>query len=139
MDLDSWFVWNFGSILFWAMIGLMVWIAGQTKELKAKMKSPILVGFAASLLGGFEIGLSAIVSGALYLLFLYIFRYWYTRLKGKTIESDLNDFSVKNIEVVDDEEPKKEESKTETVVVEPVVVEPEVVVVKKKTLNKKSQ
>lgn len=98
--MSDWFVWNFGSILLYSMIGGMTWLACQTKELKAKVKSPILVGLAASLIGAFELGLASIVSGAIFMLFLHVFRYWFVKLKGKELDSFDLDLKEDKEEVV---------------------------------------
>jgi membrane protein implicated in regulation of membrane protease activity len=98
--MSDWFVWNFGTILLFAAIGCMTWMVCQTGEVKAKVKSPVLMGLAGSLLGALDIGLASVVSAAVYLLFLYIFRYWYVKLKGHEfegfeIEEDMKDDNKK--------------------------------------------
>lgn len=86
MDWSSWLNWDLNKILFWSLIGLMVWLISQTNDLKTKIKSPLLVGFASSMIGAFEIGIASIVSGALYFLFLYILRYWFFKFNKKNIK-----------------------------------------------------
>ena len=131
--MSDWFVWNFGSILLWSMIGGMTWLACQTRELKAKVKSPILAGLAASLVGAFELGLVALVSGAVYMLFLHVFRYWYVKLKGK--EFDGLDLDLKQEELETPNVESKTEAKVESVVT-PEVVKPTEKVKKVKINNK---
>lgn len=85
MDFSSWFTWDVGKILFWSAIGLMTWLVSLTKDIKDKIKKPILVGFAASLMGAFEIGLTSILSGLFYLMFLHVFKFWFFKFEKKGI------------------------------------------------------
>jgi hypothetical protein len=77
MDWSNWFRWDSGSILWFFILGLALWLLGQTKEVKDRVKNPLLLGMAGTLIGWFEVGLYCLISLGLFLTVQYSITHWF--------------------------------------------------------------
>lgn len=76
VDWSNWINWDAGTALMYTIIGVGIYVVCKTADLKNKVKSPLLLGLAATLTSCFTLGLYAIVPAFAYLTVTYSLDFW---------------------------------------------------------------
>jgi len=85
---SNWFTWDMSSVIFWTIVSTLLWLMCQAPELRERVKQPILVGIAASLISCVDLGLFAVVPMGFFLLFSYVLGFWFTKIKMRKIADE---------------------------------------------------
>jgi len=79
LEFVNFFNWNTEIIFFYIFLSVAIWAVCLSSELRDKVKHPKLLGSAASLISGFELGLFAVLPLVMFLLISWALEYYVTK------------------------------------------------------------